>query len=252
VRARGLLSIAILSSIFVEGRSAAAAGLQVSPVQVELTRSQSNAVISLRNDNEAATRYQVSIFAWDQDPSGEMKLGPTRDLIAFPLLISLGPGETRNIRVGTTPEKFGPMEKTYRVFVEEMPPAEKHGNQPAVQVRMRVGIPVFLEPAARVNALKLEWVEAKAGGASFRLLNDGNVRVRPKEVAVAARDAEGAVVARQRWDGWYVLAAGARDYRWTVPQGGCGKVRSLVAEAILDDGQSQTAALQSPAGVCGP
>jgi fimbrial chaperone protein len=181
-----------------------------------------------------------------------MKLGPTRDLIAFPLMLSLGPGEVRNIRIGALADKFGPMEKTYRVFVEEMPPAEKQGNRPAVQVLMRVGIPVFLEPAARVSALKVEWVETKAGAAAFRLLNDGNVRVRPKEIAVAARDAEGAVVARQRWDGWYVLAAGARDYRWTVPHGGCGKVRSLVAEAILEDGQLQTAALQAPAGVCGP
>src|SRR5438067_3907876 len=130
--------------------SVSAAGLQVSPILVELTHSQSNAIITLKNEGATPIRYQASVVGWSQDQDGQMKFAPTRDLVLFPQLLTLQPGEQRNLRVGTTPEKFAALEKSYRVFIEELPPSERPGDRPAVQVLTRVGIPVFLEPASTV------------------------------------------------------------------------------------------------------
>ncbi len=252
MRSPALLAIAaVLFSALVAG-PVRAQGLQVSPILVELTRAQTNAIITLRNEGGSPVRYQLSAASWDQDSAGQLKLAASRDLILFPLLLSLQPGEQRNVRVGVQPEQFGPIEKTYRVFVEQMPPPERPGNKPAVQVLTRVGIPVFLEPETPVPALRVERAELARGKLSFRLQNVGNVRIRPAEVVADALSGNGTLVIRQRWDGWYVLAGQDRAYEWSLPQEGCGRVRSVRIEARLDEGRAASSAIDLPGGACGP
>src|SRR5258705_536927 len=78
------------------------AGLDVSPVQIHLNREASKALLTLRNGGEETVRYQVSVFAWDEDPSTGMKLSKTEDIVAFPAAFSLKGGESHNVRVGAT------------------------------------------------------------------------------------------------------------------------------------------------------
>jgi len=113
---RTLSRLALFAALW--AGSALAAGVRVSPILVELTKSQSNAIVSLRNDNDSPVRYEVSAVSWSQDDAGQMKLVPTKDLIVFPQLLTLKAGEERNVRVGVTGEKFGTLEKSYRIFVQ--------------------------------------------------------------------------------------------------------------------------------------
>jgi hypothetical protein len=52
----------------------AAGGLNVTPVQIHLSKEESKALLTLRNDSPDATRYQLSVNAWDEDPRAGMKL----------------------------------------------------------------------------------------------------------------------------------------------------------------------------------
>jgi fimbrial chaperone protein len=231
---------------------ARAEGLQLTPVIVELTREQGNAILSLRNDTASPIRYQLSAVTWDQDSAGQLKLAPTKDLILFPLLLALKPGEQRNVRVGVQPDRFGAVEKTYRVFVDQLPSPDRPGSKPAVQVLTRVSIPVFLEPERSVPALRIEKAEISQGKVSFQLQNLGNVRVRPTEIVADALSGNGTAVTRQRWDGWYVLAGADRAYEWPLPKEGCERVRSVRIEARLDGGKALASALELPGGACAP
>jgi fimbrial chaperone protein len=231
---------------------ARAEGLQLTPVIVELTRDQGNAILSLRNDTAAPVRYQLSAVTWDQDSAGQLKLAPTKDLILFPLLLALKAGEQRNVRVGVQPDRFGAVEKTYRVFLDQLPSPDRPGNKPAVQVLTRVSIPVFLEPERSVPALRIEKAEISQGKVSFQLQNLGNVRVRPTEIVADALSGNGTAVTRQRWDGWYVLAGADRAYEWPLPKEGCERVRSVRIEARLDGGKALASALELPGGACAP
>ena len=55
---RTLSQIAFFATLW--AGSALAAGVRISPILIELTRSQTNAIVSLRNDNDSPVRYQVS------------------------------------------------------------------------------------------------------------------------------------------------------------------------------------------------
>jgi fimbrial chaperone protein len=251
VRAAPSTIAAFLLSALVAGPTRAE-GLQLTPVIVELTRDQGNAILSLRNDTAAPVRYQLSAVTWDQDSAGQLKLAPTKDLILFPLLLALKAGEQRNVRVGVQPERFGAVEKTYRVFLDQLPSPDRPGNKPAVQVLTRVSIPVFLEPERSVPALRIERAEISQGKVSFQLQNVGNVRVRPTEIVADALSGNGTAVTRQRWDGWYVLAGADRAYEWPLPKQGCERVRSVRIEARLEGGKALASALELPGGACGP
>ena len=92
-------------------RPAAASNFNVNPTQVFLSSKATSALVTVRNDSTDQLRFQLSVFAWDQSPSGELVLTPTDDIVFFPSLLTLGPNEERRVRVGrvTAP---GEKEKT--------------------------------------------------------------------------------------------------------------------------------------------
>ena len=81
--------------------SADAATFSVNPTQIFLTGKSGSALLTLRNDSSELLRFQLSAFSWQQSASGELQLGPTKDVVFFPALLSLKPGEERRVRIGS-------------------------------------------------------------------------------------------------------------------------------------------------------
>src|SRR5262245_20832967 len=102
-------------------RAAHASEFDVSPVTLTLNGQMTSTMLTITNRGSEAVRFHVSAFAWDQRPDGEMVLNPTTDVVFFPAMLTLNPKEARNLRVGTN-VKPGAVEKTYRIFVQELPP----------------------------------------------------------------------------------------------------------------------------------
>lgn len=223
--------------------------LEVTPLQLELTSGGPNELVTLRNAGKEPVRYQVSVFAWQQTPRGEMQLSPTRDVVFFPGLLTLGPGEKRNLRVAAA-APFGTVEKAYRLFVEQLPGAPSKGKA-EVKVLTRVGIPVYLEPAQRNPQAELDWMAVDGRKISFLLRNTGNVRIRPDAVRVVGRDEKGEAVFERAVASWYVLAAGERIHDAEAPPEDCSRVRTVSVHVTLASGnlEKQVAAA---GGVCGP
>jgi fimbrial chaperone protein len=227
------------------------AGLNVSPVQIWLSPDASKSLLTLRNESDAETRYQLSVSAWDEDAQQGMKLSPTDAIIFFPRLLSLKPGDTKNVRIGAT-VPFGAVEKTFRIFVEELPPPQKPQGKSEVRVLTRVGIPIFVAPVKSVSDRKLSALTMdEKGRATLEVENTGNVHLRVEAVKLEAYAEGGARLFERSISGWYVLAGGHKRYEVEVPKSDCARVRRLVASVKTDRDEIFQQPLDTPLGACG-
>jgi fimbrial chaperone protein len=205
--------------------TAMADGLRVAPIKLFLSASEQNGLLTVRNEGTEPGRYQVSVSAWTESPSGEMVLTPTKDVVFFPALFSLKPNEERNIRVGVT-AKAGAVERTFRIFVEELP-SEKTGT--GVRLLTRMGMPIFLQPEKPAGQPVIEGPTVTGGKLTFKVKNTGNAHVEFTAASAQALDAAGASVFQHEWKGWYLLAGGERVFEVDLPGDACGKAAGFTA-----------------------
>ena len=245
------LGIATLAlGLFLGAGRARASGLNVSPVQLWLSPEVSKSLINLRNEGPDEARYQISAALWDEDARTGMKLSPTEDIVVFPTVLQLKPGETKGLRVGPA-VPFGPIEKTYRIFIEEMPAPQKAETRATVRVLTRIGIPVFLAPVKAFEDRRLSAIEVGKIGASIDVENTGNVHFRVETVRLEGFGEGGAKLFEKQAQGWYVLAAGHKRYDLEIPRAACGQVRRLVVSVKTDAEQVYQEPLATPGGACG-
>jgi fimbrial chaperone protein len=174
-----------------------------------------------------------------------MLLEPTEDIVFFPTLLTLKPKESRRVRVASaTPQ--GVREKTYRIFVEELPPAENIAG--GVRVLTKMGIPIFVRSVKEVATATLTDLRQQNGALRFTLANTGTTHVVPQSIKV--RGLAGSNTAfDQEVEGWYVLAGGRREFDMAVPKNACAQVTSIVVDVQFASGKLQER-LQTPNGAC--
>ena len=226
------------------GSPASAATFTVDPTQIFLRNRTGSVLLTLHNQSTDTLSFQLSVFAWTQSSTGEMQLQPTQDIVFFPPLLTLKPSETRRVRVGTA-TTFDAKEKSYRIFVEELPPADAPKG---VRVLTKMGIPIFLRPVKEVATASLTDLRQQNGQLKFTLSNEGTVHFVPRNIKV--RGLAGSKTAFEReLEGWYLLAGGRRDFETALPKDACAQVTSIVVDVQFDSNQVQER-LQTPTGAC--
>jgi fimbrial chaperone protein len=254
IRAAGL--IVALGLMLFKAQPALASSIGVSPVHIYFSRSSTSALLTLSNEGKESVSFSLSAYAWSQGESGEIKLTPTSDIIFFPAFLALAPGESRNIRLGTELQPTD-VERSYRILVNELPPAQTGHANPSMEVRVlsEISIPVFLEPDKPRLQADVSGLRLYKNKLSFQLNNTGSVHILPT-VAVSALDTSGGVVykvAPQQI--WYALAAGSRTVSVSLPSKMCAKVRMLSISVELHsnvNSLAMTKNLSTAVGACGP
>lgn len=206
---------------------AVAGSFGVSPIRVDLDRGNRSAVVQITNEDERKLSFQVKLVEWTQDANGQDQYAESQDLIFFPPLFSLNPNEKRLLRIGTkTGATPGVAERSYRLYIEELPPPAEAGVGAQLRIALRFALPIFVAPASPSRKLVVESVRAQAGSVTLRLRNEGSQSTRLETVRV--RQAGQAVSEAQ---GWYVLAGKARDFEVKVDPGKCPLTGPLEVEA---------------------
>ncbi len=241
----GLLSLGL--GLVLQAGSARAGQLAVNPVQIKLDAEAPTELLSLRNNGTSPARYEIHAFAWSETSEGELRLAPTDEVLVFPPVLSLAPGELRNVRIGTLAAPSA-TERSFRIILDEMPPAVRPAGV-AVFLN-RISIPIFVATGEPRVSTSVEPLPSARGAPRFRLRNNGNVHVRPESVSAVALDARGVEVARKTWNGWYVLPDGERVYSLDGARGACASLRSLEV-TVRTEGRDQRRVLALPLGACG-
>jgi fimbrial chaperone protein len=230
---RALITSACLATGLAAAAPASAGPFQVTPVRLPLSATVKSGILTIKNQNKEPMRVQASGFAWSQAPDGAPVLTASTDLVFFPSMLSLKPGESRNIRVGSATGP-GSVEKTYRVIVEELPPPRRHGDDSAVRVPVKMSIPVFIQPAAPRPEPRFQAARIDDHRLTFALANAGSSHFMTRALEVLGHDSDGKQLFSQDLPAWYVLAGSNRQYAVDLPDAACGAAR-IEVRARTDD-----------------
>ena len=233
ITAFGLLSVGV--------ETAYAGQLDISPVTVTLAGGATSSTVVVTNRGTEPMRLQVSLSAWQQLPNGEMSLAPTQDVLFFPAMLTLNPREARNIRVGTKVSASS-VERTYRIFLQELPGLIRNQTERTNAVRMltKLSVPVFVQPAVPKARPAITGLAVRQGKVAFQVKNGGNAHMRVQKILLRAKDST-RKLHEQSIDGWYVLAGGVRAYEISLPPTVCDAAGTFEVDLESDAGPAQAA-----------
>jgi len=223
----------------------------VDPLLIDLTAQTTNAVLTITNPTAKDISFEIKPFAWDQvPPDGAMQLTPTTDIVIFPPLASVKAHSMQRIRVGTTLTP-GPVEKPYRILIEELPGAAAPPGANQVNVRTRIGVPVFIESRNPVAQGRIESVSVAGRVVSVVLANTGNTHSMVDDVVIRGMAAPDHIVFEDSLQGWYLLAGKRRTWTYTFKPAQCRPSKYVEIE-VYDNDKMLTSRADIPAGTCTP
>ena len=144
----------------------------------------------------------------------------------------------------------GAKEKTYRVFVEELPPPDLKKQNMGVRVLTKISIPVFFTPDGATHQLAVEGLTVAKGKFVFHLKNNGNRYAQVQSIDAIGKGESGDVFKGEA-KSWYVLAGDDRVYELPVPADQCSKIKELSVTAKVQE-KTVSAKQPAPAGGCTP
>ena len=165
---------------------ASAASLDVNPVRIDLAPRARSAELKLTNLSNEALSVQVDVREWSQDFDGSEQLADTRALLAVPPIVTIPPGERQVVRIGQLGAPAEDVEKSFRVLVTELAAARAESSGAALNMRLRLSIPVFVAPIARAAAadIAVEDVASIEDGTRLTLHNTGNAHAKIERIDV--------------------------------------------------------------------
>jgi fimbrial chaperone protein len=156
----------------------AVAGVQISPTLAQLDANNRVAALTLSNSTARDISFQIELAEWTQ-VDGQDHYEPSTDLLATPPIFTLSAGSQQIIRVGLRRAPERDSELSYRVFIQELPPPAPEGFT-GLQMVLRLGIPLFVAPAAGTPAHDLAWrlIRDDDGATQLVVDNRGNGHAR--------------------------------------------------------------------------
>ncbi len=241
-----------VSAAILQVESARASNIGVSPVNIYLTRDGPSALLTVTNQDSIPVSFQISLYAWNQSEIGQQELATTSDIVFFPQLLTIAPGESRKIRIGTTVFPGG-VEKTYRIFLEELPTPQTMRSGAGLQIRLlsKISLPIFVEPDKQRFQTTISDIAVRKGKLSLRLANAGSIHILPSSVSVLGKDAAGKMLFQFEIPEWYILAQSSLLINVALPARSCAKTQTLFMVVQTDAGSIKKS-FTLPPGACAP
>lgn len=245
-----IIRIIIIYGVLLFASFPAFAGdFQVSPITLELGRGVNSGVFTVMNEGQEKINFQTAVSEWTQDSAGKDVYSETRDIVFFPKIMTLESGEQRVIRVGLKGPR-GREEKTYRIFIEEIPSREKSTGV-HIAVSIRFAPPIFVKPLEIKTSGAVDTIQLAKGKISAIVRNTGNVHLRITSILIRGRSTAGAEVFSQEIAGWYLLNHVARNIEASFPREKCEELSSVEIEAKMEN-FNLNGKLDVQRGMCNP
>ena len=201
-----LSAIALALFSFGVAASVQAQALNVVPVMIQMAAGQRASSLTVVNQGDVVTSFQLRAFRWSQAPDGSEMLVPSQEIAASPPLGTIAPGASQVIRIVVRPLSPG-QESSYRLLLDQIPAPAAPGT---VRIALRLSLPVFAQPAARTTPHLRFHLERNTNEIYLVAVNDGNRHEKLQDITLKTRD--GTIIAVEKNISPYVLAGATR--RW--------------------------------------
>ncbi len=205
-----------------------AANFTVNPIRIFFDGAQKTNVLSITNTSDEPVSLELKAVAWGHDNT----YTPTKDIIFFPKMLTINKGEEKIIRIGHR-ISVEQLEKTYRLFIKEIPDISPEGRTELKMV-MNLGVPIFIMPSEQISEGEIEKTDLSNGELTVSLKNTGNVHFVIQSIAVSGIDDTLKEIFSANMAGWYLLAGSARDYTFEIPEESCLNIKNLQVNVETD------------------
>ncbi len=187
----------------------------IAPIRVFLDAETRTAVVEVSNPGDSPIGMQADVMSWHQDDDGTDRYEPTTELLAFPPIFTIQPGKSQLVRIGLMTAHPAEKEQAYRLYLTELPPPVTDAQGTSLQMRLRIGLPVFSAPLSPPR-LGLLLVDSQVEGDQLRvrLHNPGNTHIRVADLYVdELADKPRSNAAR------YILPSASQEFLVDLPAG---------------------------------
>ncbi|WP_156680823.1 fimbrial biogenesis chaperone [Sphingomonas profundi] len=180
--------------------AAFAGAVVIWPVDPTIAGTEQATALWLENKGDQPVTLQVRSLRWSQ-PQGEDVLEPQDEVVASPPITQVAPGQRQLVRVIRRTVDGGVPERSYRLFIDELPappPADGSAAPTArLAVQMRYSIPLFTYAGkAEGTTAKLSVrVVPSAAGQMLAIANAGTMHARLTDLRLVANGRESVVKA---------------------------------------------------------
>ena len=205
---------------------------RVTPIRLDLGKDAKNSAVTVFNESEERLQVQMDAMEWTQDAEGKDRYKETRDILFFPRIMIFDRKGEKILRAGIKIPAIE-KEKTYRLFIEEIPgPGKAQGANIAIAIRF--GVPVFVLPLKEDLRGEVMGIGMSAGTLRVPVRNSGNVHFLIQGIRIHGKNLKGAVIFSKELNGWYLLPGASRSYTADVPADVCREIAGFDVEVRTD------------------
>jgi fimbrial chaperone protein len=199
----------------------AAGSFKVSPVKINLNSRTKTTVINITNNSNENVTVQLEAKEWSQNETGTDTYQETEDIVFFPKIVTIEKRGERIIRVGYQSKTKATAEKTYRLFIEELPITAQ--SETALKLALTLAVPIFISPLKEIKKPSIENIKFSQGALSVKIKNSGNTHFIVGKITAIGLDRLDKEVFRTDDSGWYVLAGATGTFGVEIPEKDCTK-----------------------------
>ena len=237
--------------------------LTIAPVVIEIATPRKPVAVRVTNDSDRSVTFQLDAAVWQQVDGNDV-YAPSDDLLLSPSILNIPPRKSQTFRVLLRDGQPSPVERTYRVMVEDISEASTQTDATEVSFKFTHNLPVLVAPSGRV-ANAMHWrpcsqssiisskdslrSEASKTAAQFektdivksentsttdacvRLINAGNRRVKVQKLIVSGDGWQETLSLKA---GYNVLVGAERD--WQLPLSQAQRNSILRVQVLTADG----------------
>lgn len=216
----------------------------VYPLRVDFAPGDRSGAVGVNNVDAQPMRFQLKLVEWTQDAEGKDVYRDSDELIFFPRLFTVAPGEQAVARVGPKRTYTG-KERTFRLFIEELPDDAEKPKTTGIKFNIRFAVPVFVATQGARPQAVIEPLDLKDGKLTALVRNIGSAHFRIESLEVRGENGF-----ERKAEGWYLLAGATRQHTLDVPRKACLAAKRLEVKVRAGE-QLLTAGLDIAPGMCG-